>query len=432
MSPQHLSLDEAVATFRPVDSLGLPLGPGQPVALIHALGARTDWEHFEVVGAMLVDFYELFDRPGVHLSSLFYGPAERIYRDAGASIDFIPADFRRFAPVMQSRCPRVMATVATPPDADGWMSLSVHAGATVDELHRAGADAARTLIVETNAHFPRTLGISDEHPHRLHADEADIIVVSDRLPVELTDPPVGDVERAIAAHALTFIHDGSTLQTGFGAVPSTIASILAEGAGGGYGVHSEMFTTGLMRLHQAGKVTTEHKNRFVGFSIATVAAGTAELYRWLDGRDDVRFAPVSVVNDPDLIAANRRLVTINGAIAVDLWGQITADTIGVHQFSGIGGHEDFVSAAGLELEDRSLVCLPSTTVVGGVTISRIVTGFSAGAIVTTPRHQVDVVITEYGAAELRGLATRDRARALAAVAHPDFRDELLASVDQRT
>ncbi len=423
---RHLSLTEAAALFDPVDSLGLPLGPGQPIGLVHALGERTDWQRFDVLGAMLVDFYALFDHPGVFLTSTFFGPAERIYRDMGRNIAYVPSDFRRFATVMEARRPRVIATMATAPDADGWMSLSLHAGASVGELHRAAADPDRLLIVEASPHFPRTAGITPEG-HRLHVDEVDVVCESDRRPVELVDPEVTEVELAIAAHAQRFIPDGATLQTGFGSIPSTIASVLAHGDGGEYGVHSEMFTTGLMRLHQAGKVTNVHKDQFEGYSLVTFAAGTAELYAWLDGRDDVRFAPVSVVNSPERIAANHTMVTINGAIAVDLWGQVTADSIGGLQFSGVGGHEDFVSGSGLELEDRSLICLPATVEVGGVLRSRIEPTFGPGTIVTTPRHQIDTIITEFGAAEVRGLSTSDRARALAGIAHPAFRDELLAA-----
>jgi acyl-CoA hydrolase len=136
------------------------------------------------------------------------------------------------------------------------------------------------------------------------------------------------------------------------------------------------------------------------------------------------------VNDPAVIAANRRFVSINGALAVDLAGQVTADTLGGRQFSGIGGHEDFLAGAGLELEDRSLVCLPSIAVIDGRPVSKIVDQFSRGTIVTTPRHQVDVVVTEHGLAELRGLTIRQRARALAEISDPSVRDELRAAAEE--
>jgi acyl-CoA hydrolase len=205
-----------------------------------------------------------------------------------------------------------------------------------------------------------------------------------------------------------------------------VARMLGEGDEGDFGVHSEMFTTGLMDLHRAGKVTNRCKGQFEGYSITTFAAGTEELYEWLDGNEEVRFLPVDIVNSPETIAANNDMVSVNGALAIDLWGQAAADTLSGREFSGIGGHEDFVSMSGLEVSDRSIVCLPSTVRVANELVSRIVPSFGDGMLVTTPRHQLDLVATEYGVAHLRGRTVRERALALAEVAHPDFRDELAA------
>src|SRR5918996_3987286 len=211
----------------------------------------------------------------------------------------------------------MMATAATPPDADGWCSLSLHAGSTGPEMARVADDPDRILIVEVSDLYPRTHGLEPDYRHALHVDQIDVLVESDKGPLPLEDPAPGDVERAIAEHASRFIEDGATLQTGIGAIPSTIAGLLAEGDGGGYGVHSEMFTTGLMQLHEAGKITNE-KGLFDGVSVSTFAAGTAELYEWLDGNQEVAFLPVELVNSPDLIARNRLMTTINGAIAIDI------------------------------------------------------------------------------------------------------------------
>lgn len=422
--PKALRPEDAVDVLRPRDTLGLPLGPGLPVAFLHALGVRDDWDDLEVFGALLVDLFELFTRKNVRYRSGFFGPAERFLRDSGGAVEFVPADFRRFAPLLQALSPRVMATVATPPDAKGMCSLSLHAGATVAEINRAAAHPERVLVVEMNEKFPRTYGLPPEHRHAIHVNDIDVLIESDRDPFVLADPEPTDVDKAIAEHASTFIRDGCTLQTGIGAVPSTIAKLLADGDGGDYGVHSEMFTTGLMHLHQAGKVRNL-KGVFDGFSVTTFAAGTLELYEWLDGREEVRFLPVEHVNAPEIIVKNRRMVTINAALMVDLFGQFVADTITGRQFSGIGGHEDFVSGTGLSLAARSLVCLPSTYVdPNGTVQSKIAPSMPSGNVVTTPRHQVDVIITEHGAAELRGLTVRERAEALAAIAHPDFRDRL--------
>lgn len=425
---QRLTPEQAAALLHPTDVLGIPLGPGHPGGFLHALGARTDWEDLTVTGALLTDFYELFGRPGVRFLSGFYGPLERLMRDQGGAIEFVPADFRRFGPLIERIAPRVVATSAAPPDADGWCSLSLHAGATITELERAGADPDRLLVVEVSPRFPTTQGLG-EHRHRLHVDQIDVLIETDREPFVIGDAEPSDADRAIAAFVDDFVTVGSTLQTGIGGIPSTVASLLAAGDKGDFGIHSEMFTTGLMKLHQAGKVTN-HKGVYDGVSVTTFAGGTRELYDWLDGNTDVRFLPVHLVNSPEMISKNRKMVSINGALAVDLAGQAVADTLGGAQFSGIGGHEDFVAASGLELEDRSLICLRSSTVVNGTRVSRIAGQFPAGTIITTPRHQLDVVITEYGVAELRGGTVRERAQRLAAIAHPDFRDQLLAQAEE--
>jgi acyl-CoA hydrolase len=415
--------DEAAARLQPVDTMGMPLGPGQPPRFLEALGRRADWEDLRVGGALLTVLTDLFAHPHVHYLSGFYGPLERMLRDSGANLSFAPADFRRFEPILDAAPPHVMCTAAALPDADGWCSLSLHAGATVAHLHAAGADPDRLLVVEVGEAFPRTVG-AGEHRHALHVDEIDVLVEGDGTPITSEDPTPTDVDRAIAEHVRAYVPDGATLQTGIGAVPSTVATLLAEGAGGGYGIHSEMFTTGLMRLHQAGKVANR-KPAFEGRSVATFAAGTRELYDWLHENQEVAFLPVELVNAPDLIAANPAMVTINAAMAVDIQGQVIADTIDGTQYSGIGGHEDFVAGPALQLEDRSLLCLPSTVTIAGQVRSRIVPWFEAGAVITTPRHQVDVIVTEFGAAELQGKTVRQRGEALAAIAHPDFRDGLL-------
>ena len=160
-----VSVSEAAGLVRPDDTLGIPLGPGIPPAFLRALGEREDWTALRVSGALVTVGTELFTRPGVHYLSGFFGPFERYLRDAGANIGFAPADFRRFAPLLERESPRVMATAAAPPDADGWCSLSLHAGGTIAELRRAGAEPDRLLVVEVSERFPRTFGLPPEHRH---------------------------------------------------------------------------------------------------------------------------------------------------------------------------------------------------------------------------------------------------------------------------
>src|SRR2546428_672662 len=156
---RRMNPDDAVAKLRPSDSIGMPLGTGQPVGVLEALGRRSDWEDLRIGGALLTVLSDVFSHRNVHYLSGFYGPIERLLRDSGANISFAPADFRRFAPILEATAPRVMCTAAAPPDNDGWYSLSLHAGASVDELHRAGADPDRLLVAEVSGRYPRHRGL---------------------------------------------------------------------------------------------------------------------------------------------------------------------------------------------------------------------------------------------------------------------------------
>jgi len=306
--PIELTAEQAAARLHPDDTLGIPLGPGQPPALLRALGDRDDWTDLRVYGALLAVGTDLFTRPGVRYYSGFFGPLERALITQGARIEFVPSDFRRFGPLLQQQNPRVMTTVATEPDADGWCSLSLHAGGTVDEIHRAGADPDRILIVEAAQRFPRTFG-HGEYRHAVHVDEIDILVRSTEAPPALpgVDTPPSDVDRAIAAHAVKYIPSGATLQTGIGSIPSQIATLLAEGDKGDFGLHSEMFTDGCMRLHRAGKVTNTHKGQYHGLSVTTFAFGSPDLYSWLDGNPEVAFLPVGIVNYLMMFSVRRQM-----------------------------------------------------------------------------------------------------------------------------
>ncbi|MFY9265226.1 MAG: acetyl-CoA hydrolase/transferase C-terminal domain-containing protein [Solirubrobacterales bacterium] len=421
--PRELSAQQAAALVRPADSLGAGLGPAWPPALMLALGERDDWRNLSVDGALLTVGTGLFQREGVRYKSGFLGPLERYLRDNGARIDFIPADFRRFAPLIAGEAPRVMVTAAAPPDTDGWCSLSLHAGGTIAELQAAGADPDRLLIVETSPRFPRTFGLAPEFRHALHLDEIDVLVQTESEPTALPVAPPGDTDRAIAAHADDYIPDGATLQTGIGSLPLAIAEHLATKPGGGYGIHTEMFNDGLMELHKAGKVSNQKGFRD-GLSITTFALGSRELYDWLHENREVAFLPVEQVNDPHYIARNRRVVTINGALSVDIHGQVVADTRDGRQFSGIGGAEDFVSGPAYAHDGHSLLCMHATATVGERLVSRIVPQHPAGAVITTPRHQIDIIVTEYGAVELEGMTVGERGVALAEIAHPDFRESI--------
>jgi acyl-CoA hydrolase len=425
--PRELSAADAAALVNPTDQLASGLGPAWPPSLMLALGQRDDWVDLTVDGALITTGTELFGREGVRYRSGFFGPIERYVAESGGRVEYVPADFRRFGPLLAQIKPRVMVTAAAPPDADGWCSLSLHAGGTIPQLRAAGADPDRLLIVEVNEGFPRTKGLG-EFRNAIHVDEIDVLVRSETGPTAIPPKEIDEAAQQIAAHAIEHIRDGSTLQTGIGAVPEAIASQLAAGSGGDYGIHTEMFNDGLMKLHQAGKITNQ-KGLYDGVSVCTFAIGSRELYDWLDGNDEVALLPVDQVNDPNIMTENRQMVTVNGALAVDLFGQVVADTLGGKQFSGVGGGEDFVSGPAYVIGGTSLLCFASTAGEGDARVSRILPQLPPGTPITTPRHQLDVVVTEFGAVDLATMTVAERAHALASIAHPDFRPELEAAAE---
>jgi acyl-CoA hydrolase len=426
--PTVRTMEEAVGLVRPVDQIGFGLGPAIPDALLAALGTRDDWEDLQVGGALCLNLYELFTKPGVRYRCGFFGPAERLHHSMGHRVELVPGGFRQMGPIMARFAPRVMVAQGAPPDG-GTVNLSLHMGGTRDELLRAGRDPDRLLMVEVNRNLPRTRSLPPAFDNTIPVDAIDVIVESAAAPFALSETPADEVDAAIAAHALSYVQDGSTLQTGIGAIPNMVAAELARGPLGGFGIHSEMFTTGLMQLHQAGKVSNDAKGVFDGVSVTTFALGVSELYRWLDGNEEVVFLPVDTVNDPTVISQNANLVSINGALSVDLYGQVMADSIDGRQISGVGGHEDFVAGAELHLDAHSLICLRSTAEREGEIVSRIAGLAPEGSVVSTPRHHTGVVMTEHGVAELTGLTVRERAHLLVDIAHPDFRRDLRKAAD---
>jgi acyl-CoA hydrolase len=417
---------EAVELVRPDDMVAVPIATGQPSAFLNALGERQDYEGLSVFGGLLTEPYTVFTQPGVRFISGFYGPIERMMKAAGANIDYLPADFLGWARYARLSRPRVIASALAPMDERGYFSFGLHAGASFHAFLEAARDPERVAIGEVVRDMPRVLGLGRYGGHRVHVSELDCVIESDRSAFELPGQPVAEEDERIAHFVEELIEDGATLQIGIGGVPNIVARLLAEGRKGDFGIHTEMIVDGIMHLHQAGKVTN-HKGIFDGFSVATFAAGSRDLYRWLDRNPEVRMLPVGEVNDPAIIRRNRKMVSINGAICVDLSGQVMADTVGPRQYSGVGGHELFVIGAGDSPGGKSIICFHSTAPVDGKTVSSIVSHLPSGTPTTTPRHHVQYVVTEYGVARLGMLPHRERQRALIEIAHPDFRDELRAA-----
>ena len=424
---RRLSLEEAARLVQPRDTVLCGFAAGQPVGLLEAIGARQDLEQVTLYTGLLVRPYALLQNPGVHVVSGFFGPVERAARSLGASVEYLPADFHGLERLALRTKPRVVLAVTSPPDAEGWLSFGVTAGASYRPFLEAARDPSRLALAELNPRMPRIAGIEALGGNRIHVSEVDAWVEHEEDLVAVPVAPPSAEDETIAGRVAELVEDGATLQFGIGAIPDEIARLLATGPRGGFGIHTEMISDGVMALHRAGKVTNR-KGLYDDVTVGTFALGSQALYAWLADNPLVRMLPVSAVNDPALHRRLRAFVSVNGALAIDLAGQVAADRIGDRQYSGVGGHESFVVGASEAVGGKSLVCLRSTAVVGGARVSTIVSRLAAGSTVTTARHHVQFVVTEYGVADLSILGDRSRAEALIALAHPDHREELRAAV----
>ena len=421
----RLGVDEAARLIGPRDAVLAGFAAGQPTGLLDALGARTDLEGLVLYTGLLMRPYAVLQNAGVRVVSGFFGPVERMARKAGLRVGYLPADFNGLERLALRLRPRVVLAVTTAPDADGWLNFGLQAAANYRPFLEAARDPERLAIAEINPRMPRIDGVDALGRNRVHVSEVDVIVEHDTELVTLPHEAPSADDLAIAQLVVERIAPDAILQFGIGAIPDEIGRILAERPGGAFGIHTEMLSDGVMRLHEAGKVTNR-KPVYDGITPATFALGSDALYRWLDGNPSVRMLPVTDVNGAGVLERLPGLTSINGALSVDLTGQIAADSVGSKQHSGAGGHESFVSGARAAPNGRTFVCLKSTATVGGQRISTIVPRFDRDTLVTTPRHHTQFVVTEHGAVDLSVLDDTQRADALIAIAHPDFRDALRA------
>ena len=300
----------------------------------------------------------------------------------------------------------------SPPDEHGFCSLGIEIGVT-----KTAAQTAKKVIAEVNPNMPRTLGDAF-----IHVSKLDYIVPVD---YKLPESPMGEASelaRQIARHIAGLIPDGATLQMGIGGIPDAVLRELTNHKH--LGVHSEMFSDGIIDLVERGVVDGERKTLHPGKIIAGFMLGTQRLYDFVNDNPIVEMHPTEYVNDPFIIAENEKMVAINAAIEVDLSGQVCADSIGPRLYSGVGGQVDFIYGASRSKGGVPIVAMPATANVKGEVLSKIVPTLRPGSGVVTTRSHVRFVVTEYGAADLYGKTIRQRARALIAVAAPQFREEL--------
>lgn len=303
------------------------------------------------------------------------------------------------------------------PDEHGYCSF----GLSVDYTKPA-ALASKIIIAEVNDQMPRTMGGAF-----IHISEIDHIVESSYPILELPAPRIGDIEKSIGENCASLIEDGSTLQLGIGSIPDAVLLFLKDKKN--LGIHSEMFSDGVVELVEAGVINNSQKTLHKGKMVATFLMGSKRLYDFVDNNPAVEMYSVDYVNDPCVIMQNHKMVSINSCIQVDLMGQIVSDSIGLTQFSGVGGQVDYVRGASMAKDGKSIIAMPSTASKG--TISRIVPFLTHGSAVTTSRNDAHYVVTEYGVANLKGKTLKERAQNLIKIAHPDFRDELQAEFNKR-
>lgn len=418
-----VSAEQALQAVRSGDHVWIHAGCNNPEELVRAMVARAEeLRGVEVTHLMTfgcADYVQPRYADSFRHRSLFTGSNVRQAVNEGRG-DFVP--------VHLSEIPRLIATgdipvdVAlvhvSPPDEHGFCSYGVGV-----ECTKAAAEKARSVIALVNRRMPRSLGDSFIHVSRLAQ-----VVEADRPVLELPQSQgVGGVARAIGAHVAELIEDGSTLQMGIGEIPDAVLLFLKDKRN--LGIHTEMFSDGVVELFESGVVNGEAKTLHRGKIVASFVLGTKRCFDFLDNNPSVEFHPTDYVNDPFVIAQNEKMVAINSALAVDLTGQVCADSIGRQIYSGFGGQLDFVRGAARSKGGKPLIALPSTAKNGRIT--RIVDALEEGSGVVTTRADVHYVITEHGVARLHGRSLRERARELIAVAHPDFREELRAAARRR-
>jgi len=414
---RRISAEEAAGKISSGQRIFLTGNCSTPQHFLQALTARYQELHsVEIVQVLDLgagDYFTVEMSDHIRINSLFISSKVRKLVNQGKA-DFTPVFLSEIPYLFRSG--RLVLDVAvihvSPPDEHGYCSYGVEVGVT-----KSAAESAGMVIAEVNPNMPRTLGDSF-----IHVNQIDYFVdVNYQLPEIYPEAPSA-IQDQIANHIAELIPDAATLQMGIGGIPDAVLRRLTSHKN--LGIHTELFSDGVMNMIEAGVITGAAKNLHTGKVVAGFVLGTAALYKYIHDNPVFEMHPTEYVNDPFIIAQNNRMVSINSAIEVDLTGQVCADSMGNQFYSGVGGQLDFVRGASRSKGGMSFIALPSTAKDG--TISRIVPILKPGSGVTTTRNDVHYVATEYGVADLFGRSISERTLALINIAHPDFRDELLA------
>ena len=409
--------EEAVAIVRPGQRVFVGTGGAQPLALVRALVAR----HSELADTQVIHMLTLGEAPYAFKDLTDYFSVNTFFV-ADNVRNIIQEGYGDYTPIYLSDVPQLFKSgqmpldvaliQVSPPDSQGRCSF----GISVD-IVKSAAENAGLVIAQVNPQMPRTLGDSF-----VSVFDLDVLVPVDEPLVEMNAPVITETSRAIGGNIASLVDDGSTLEMGIGRIPHAVLEFL--GGKKDLGIHTEMVTDAVIDMIESGIITGAQKTTDRGKVVTSFAMGTKRLYDYVDNNPMFSFNPTEYVNDPFVIGQQHKMVAINTALEIDLTGQVCADSLGTKFYSGIGGQVDFNRGAARSAGGRAIIALPSTAQNG--TISRIVATLTPGAGVVTSRGSAHYIVTEYGVAYLHGKSVQERAMALISIAHPDFREELLA------
>jgi acetyl-CoA hydrolase len=420
-SKKLTSSDEAVKRIKSGDNLVIQPGCAVPLELVRAMVRRKDELENVTIYHILIVGELPYVNPGMEKhfkhKAFFTGANARKAVQEGRA-EFIPI-FLSEVPLLFKRniIPVDVALLnVSPPDEHGFCSYGVDVGTI-----KTAAEKAKIVIAQINSEMPRSLGDSFIHINKIHHIVEHTEAISELSQVDPnTSEEMLQIYDAIGKNTAELIEDGSTLQMGIGAIPDSVMKYLRDRRN--LGIHTEMFSDGIVSLVEEGIINGEEKTIHPGKIIVGFVLGTKKLFNFINNNPVIEFHPQEYVNDPFIIAQNKKMVAINSAIEIDITGQVCADSIGTKIFSGIGGQVDFIRGATRSEGGKPIIALPSITKDGDV--SRIVPQLNPGAGVVTSRGDVHYVVTEYGVAQLFGKTLKERARELIRIAHPKFRDEL--------